>query len=130
MADNVVRGKRVLLVDDEPFVRNATAMLLGVDAHEVTEAENGVQALELFQRNRFDLVITDYQMPEMKGDELAARIRQLAPAQPIIMITAYHERLGDPSVPVAAILAKPFAFDLLRRTIAQAVATASPSAAQ
>ena len=122
MSEKILTGKQVLLADDEPFVRSATAMLLGVDAHQVTEANNGTQAWALYQERKFDLVITDYQMPEMKGDELAARIKGLAPSQPIIMITAYHERLGDANIPVDVILAKPFSFDALRQAIAQVLA--------
>ena len=62
----------------------------------------------LFKPGHFDLVITDFQMPQMKGNELAARIKQAWPAQPILMITAYAEQLNQSDSPVDALLDKPF----------------------
>jgi CheY-like chemotaxis protein len=114
--------KRILVADDQPSVREALTMLLAVDEHTVTEAVDGVEALELVRRQPFDLVITDYDMPRMKGNELAVRIKAAAPAQPIIMITAYPEHLGDEKNPVDAILNKPFQFEDLRQAIARLLA--------
>jgi CheY-like chemotaxis protein len=111
--------KRILVADDEPAVRDALKMLLEVDQHRVTEAQDGAEAFDLVAHGKFDLVITDYEMPRLKGSELAVRVKKLCPAQPILMITAYAERLGNAENPVDAILNKPFAFDDLRRAIAQ-----------
>ena len=118
METNIIRGKHILLVDDEPSVRGAFRMMLELDDHTVTEGNNGVEAIELFIKGRFDLVMTDYEMPVMKGDELARRIKQLVPAQPILMITAHGKQLGDAENPVDAILNKPFLWVDLRRAIA------------
>ena len=68
---------------------------------------------------RFDLVITDLEMPGLKGNELAIRIKQQLPSQPILMITAYPERLGDCDNPVDAVLAKPFRIQDLRKAMAK-----------
>ena len=111
--------KRILLVDDQQSVREAISLLLSLDEHTVIEAGNGVEALDVFGREQFDLVITDFEMPNMKGNELARRIKQLSPAQPIVMITAYAERLGDSSNPVDALLNKPFQLEDLRRAMAE-----------
>ena len=111
--------KRILLVDDQQPVREAIHLLLGLDEHKVVEASSGAEALELFRQDCFDLVITDFEMPRMKGNELATRIKQLVPAQPIIMITAYAEQLGDSNNPVDAILTKPFQLDDLRQAMAR-----------
>ena len=116
-----VFGKRILLVDDQQGVREAIRFLLMVDQHVVTEAPNGKEALEVFAPGRFDLVITDYAMPVMAGNELAQKIKQLAPTQPILMITAYSEDLGKSENPVDVVLNKPFAFADLRRGIAKLV---------
>ena len=113
------RRKRILLVDDQQSVREAISLLLGLDEHAVIEASNGAEALDLFLHDQFDLVITDFEMPKMKGNELAARIKQLSPAQPILMITAYAEKLGDTDNPVDAILNKPFALEELRQVMAR-----------
>ena len=119
MKQNIIRGKRILLVDDEPSVRGSFRMMLEIDGHTVTEANNGAEALDLFTKGQFDLVTTDFEMPVMKGNELAVRIKQLAPKQPILMITAYGKELGDSENPVDSILNKPFTLDDLRGAIAK-----------
>src|ERR1035437_11108481 len=78
-----VLRKRILLTDDQEEVRETTKLMLEMDEHIVTEAGNGREALDLFTPGRFDLVITDYLMPLMKGDELARNIKRLAPSEPI-----------------------------------------------
>lgn len=113
-----IRGKRILLVDDEEAVRGAYGMMLSIDEHQVVQAGNGKEALEQFDKGPYDLVITDFEMPVMKGGELATRLKQLAPSLPILMITAHGKLLGDPANPVDAILNKPFTFDELRQAIA------------
>jgi CheY-like chemotaxis protein len=109
--------KRILLVDDERTVRDTVRDLLRLDDHDVTEANNGAEALGLFAQNEFDLVLTDCVMPFVKGTELAARIKKLAPDQPILMITAYGLKPGLHN-PVDAVLRKPFDLGALRSALA------------
>jgi two-component system cell cycle sensor histidine kinase/response regulator CckA len=111
--------KRILLAEDQEDVREMTKLLLGMDEHIVTEAVNGREALELFTPDRFDLVITDYLMPLMKGDELARNIKRLAPSEPVLMITGSAAELGGMQASVDAILNKPFGFEELRQAVAQ-----------
>jgi two-component system chemotaxis response regulator CheY len=76
----------------------------------------------LLERSKFDLVITDYQMPVMKGDELAAAIKARDPKYPVVMITAYAEMLqasGNPLTGVDFIISKPFLLENLREAIAK-----------
>jgi CheY-like chemotaxis protein len=113
------RRKRILLVDDQRSVREAIGLLLRLDAHTVVEAADGVEALALFKPGSFDLVITDFEMPQMKGNELAARIKQACPAQPVLMITAYAELLGGSDNHIDALLDKPFRLEDLRRAMAE-----------
>jgi CheY-like chemotaxis protein len=70
--------------------------------------------LQLFTGSQFDLVITDYLMPGMLGDELAQNIKNIAPAQPILMMTAYLEKLVGGGKPADAVLGKPLSIDDLR----------------
>ena len=63
--------KRILVVDDEAFVCEAVKMMLNFDGHQVQTAGSPKEALEAFEVGKFDLVITDYSMPAMKGDALA-----------------------------------------------------------
>ena len=96
-----------------------TASMLGLDEHVVTEAASGREALDLFRPGRFDLVITDYVMPLMKGDELARNIKRLEPSEPVLMITASAGEFGCIPASVDAVLQKPFGFEDLRQAVAQ-----------
>jgi CheY-like chemotaxis protein len=119
--------RRILVVDDEPFVCDAVKMMLMFDGHIVETANNGKEALEIFSAGKFDLVITDFAMPSMKGDELAAQIKARVPGQPVVMITAYAEMLqssGTPLHSVDCIISKPFLLDNLREAIAKVTSRA------
>ncbi len=109
--------RRISLSDDQE-VRESIKMLLSIDRHTVTEAANGHEALQLFSGSRYDIVITDYLMPEMLGDELAQCIKNIAPAQPILMVTAYVDKLVNGGKPADALLGKPVSVDDLRRAMA------------
>ena len=113
---------RILVVDDEPAVGDAIKMMLQFDGHVVQTANGSKAALSLLEQGKFDLIITDYSMPGMKGDELAAVIKQRLPHQPIIMISAYAEMLkssGDPLTGVDFIISKPFLLEDLREAVAR-----------
>ncbi len=114
--------RRILVVDDEPLVCDAVKMMLEFDGHEVQTARSGKDALAMLAKRHFDLVITDYEMPSMKGDELAAAIKAHSPRQPVVMITAYAEMLqasGNPLTGVDLIISKPFLLENLREAIAK-----------
>src|SRR6266704_116212 len=120
--------KRILVVDDEPFVCDAVKMMLNFDGHTVETAHNAKEALAIFEEGKFDLVITDFAMPAMKGDELAAAIKARAPKQPVVMITAYAEMLqasGNPLPGVDFVISKPFLLENLREAIARTTPTAA-----
>jgi two-component system OmpR family response regulator len=120
MAAPNISAKRILVVDDEPFVCNAVKMMLAFDGHEVETANSGQEALALFDRQKFDIVITDFAMPVMKGDELAVAIKARVPSQPVVMITAYAEMLqssGNPLTGVDHMISKPFLLEHLREAI-------------
>jgi CheY-like chemotaxis protein len=107
-------------VDDEPTVRKSIKMLLEYDGHRVREADSGDEALAVLAQEKFDLVITDFSMPGMHGDQLITRIRETLPGLPIIMATAYAEEyhtFAQPSGRVAVLLLKPFTLNELREAI-------------
>ena len=112
-----VRDKRILLVEDQDLVRAALRMMLELDGHHVTEATNGAEALNSFTIGEFDLIITDFEMPKMRGNELAASIKRLAPSQPILMITASDKARGEVENPVDAFLNKPLTVSDLRGAV-------------
>src|SRR5579864_1929729 len=114
--------RRILVVDDEPFVCDAVKMMLAFDGHSVETASSGKAALDLFEKTKFDLVITDFAMPAMKGDELALAIKKRDPQQPVVMITAYAEMLqssGTQLPGVDFIISKPFLLENLREAISR-----------
>ncbi|MET1755662.1 ATP-binding protein [Novosphingobium sp. RD2P27] len=79
----------ILLVDDEPLVRTATAEMLRELGHHVREVASGADALASLATSPFDLVVTDYKMPRMNGAELARKIASRQPAIPVLLITGY-----------------------------------------
>jgi CheY-like chemotaxis protein len=117
---HAVQGRRILLVDDERAVRELVRELLSRDKHTVVEANNGAEAFGLFGQHRFDLVVTDARMPFLAGNELAARIRRVAPRQPILMLTAYGDQPGQDN-PVNAVLPKPFDLSQFRAAVAKLI---------
>jgi CheY-like chemotaxis protein len=122
MAETSKARYQILVVDDEPTVCKAIQMMLRYYGHEVQTAADGQAALAAFEAGKFDLVITDYLMPEMKGDQLVSQIKQSRPDQRIIMVTAFAEDFlarGKPTGGVDMVLNKPFSLDELRAAIAK-----------
>lgn len=113
-----VVGRRILLVEDDQGARESIKLLLQIDRHTVREARNTVEALELFTHERFDLVITDYYMPGDSGSQLAIAIKRLAPGQPILLLSAFLEKLGGSCPGTDAAVAKPFSIEDLRSGVA------------
>ena len=120
---------RILVVDDEPSVSNAVKLLLQADGHHVETSGSAKDALARFEENRFDLVFTDFAMPEMKGDQLAAAIKERAPEQPVVMLTAYPGAVPR-STRVDHIVGKPFRLQQLREAITKVLTEKSCPAAR
>jgi CheY-like chemotaxis protein len=112
-------GKRILLVDDDRGARESIKLLLTIDRHNVVEASGGAEAIELLKSQTFDLAILDYFMPDLQGSQVALRMKDMVPSLPILMITAYLERLEDSDKPVDAVIGKPFSIEELRQAIAK-----------
>lgn len=105
--DNNVK-LRILLVEDEPLLLEATREDLDDLGHEVLCATNGDQALEVINVQTIDLLITDIRMPgECDGWELARRARQMLPQLPVIYTSGYATR-ELPPVDDSIFLSKPF----------------------
>jgi CheY-like chemotaxis protein len=114
----------ILVVDDEPFIRDTVNAMLIYGGYGVTTASSGEEALSLFEKRRFDLVITDFSMPKMKGDELATAIRRREPNQPILMMTAYAGIVpfaDNQLMDVDFILAKPFRMETFLNSVAKVI---------
>src|SRR3990172_9478371 len=97
----------ILAVDDEPFVLESVALLLDSFGYNVVACDHPGEALAKLQSNRFDIVLTDINMPGMSGIELLGKIRSFNTEIPVILMTAY----ADLDVAIDAI--KNGAFDFL-----------------
>lgn len=108
-------GETILLVDDEAFMRETTGEVLRSLNYKVLEANNGEQALALYEAKRkaVKLIFTDVVMPSMGGDELATAIRLIDPNIPIIFVSGYDKEKvfsNERHVSRSEILEKPFSF--------------------
>jgi signal transduction histidine kinase len=99
---------RVLLVDDDEFVREITGMLLEDIGCEVVEAGNGATALEAVAGDDFDLMVVDFAMPGMNGAEVARLARQHRPALKVLFVTGYADHAATQAIGEENIVMKPF----------------------
>lgn len=119
---------KVLIVDDSTTSRHFVRQVLErMGIEQFSEAENGRAAQQLIDAEFFDLIVTDYHMPEMDGKELITYIRNRSsqPGVPVLMVTGESDcsRLaGLDQSGVAAIFDKPFEVDTLRTVIEKALA--------
>jgi two-component system, NtrC family, response regulator PilR len=118
--------ERLLVVDDEPSMREFLEIMLSQEGYQVTLASNGEEGFKLYRQDEPDLVLTDVKMPGMSGLELIKEIHSLDPAIPIIAITAYA--CADDAVRAVRAgaydyLSKPFQIDDLRVIIRNALET-------
>ena len=118
---------KVLLVDDHEAVRTTTAALLEDLGHEVFEAADGTEALNILRRKDCvcDLLITDYAMPHLSGTDFLSKARELCPNVPALIITGYVDANAIGNRPAnVEILPKPFTpnalDDAITRTCQQA----------
>ncbi len=119
---------KVLLVDDSGTMRTIQKRCLnklGIEDGDIVEAEDGRQALEYFEKQAFDVVLSDWNMPNMDGLTLLKELRQRSKDIPIIMITTEAERARVVTAIQAGIsdyLVKPFTPDGLREKLEKWVA--------
>ncbi len=117
------RGLHVLVVDDEPQVRDVLCAYLNLDGHDCETAPHAIDGLHRFREGRFDLVIADKAMPGMSGDQMAAAIKQLAPGTPVVLLTGFGSFLAPETMPGVDVLAeKPITLPSLREAIGKAMA--------
>jgi two-component system chemotaxis response regulator CheY len=86
----MIENKRVLFVEDSPTMRRIIMnSLKRIGINDITESENGVDALQKIQSMDYDMILTDWNMPEMNGQELVEHLRKLDKFKtiPILMIT-------------------------------------------
>ena len=108
--------KRILVVDDNVNVGRVIAACLA--SYDVTLTHNGPEALaRASQLNDCDLLITDYLMPAISGDEVSRRLRAMHPGAKTLLLTGYADFLEIDQAGVDARMSKPFAPEALRATV-------------
>jgi CheY-like chemotaxis protein len=118
----------ILVIDDEPFVRETLGEILAALTHDVQTVDSGRAALEKIATDQFDVVFTDLAMPEMDGWETARAIRLTQPNLPVVLVTGYGATAEAPSGErdlVNAIIGKPFAFEQVTAILAKVCSDAA-----
>ena len=117
--------KKVLIVDDDDAMRMALADSLESCGYEVTAAENGQEALDIFQKEQFAVVISDMRMPRVGGMDVLRQIKRISAQTPVILITAYgtvKTAVEAMKEGAAEFLMKPFSLDDLEFTVKNVLA--------
>ena len=112
----------ILIVEDEDSVRTFTKKALELSGYNITEAYNGISALNIIRKSEvtYDLIISDVMMPEMDGPTMAKEIKKTIPRQKILFISGYTENyhndllIGDDTI---SFLNKPFTLEELNLTV-------------
>lgn len=116
-------GRRIMLVDDDPTVRDSLNAVLAAEGYRVFPAENGQRALDLAATTPVDLVLLDLNMPVKNGWDTFERLTAEHPLVPIIIATARPNQLFTAlSAGVGALLEKPMDIPMLLHTIRKLLA--------
>ena len=114
----------ILIVDDEYLIADILGFALEDEGYLVEKASNGSKALEVLKEKRFQLVITDYMMPMLNGEELVRAMRE-DPALcelPVILMSGAQASQGCPAL-FAAVFDKPFDMDVMIAKVRQLLGT-------
>ncbi|MBW2688758.1 MAG: response regulator [Deltaproteobacteria bacterium] len=127
--------KVVCIVDDQPGLRKMLCFALGIQGYEVLEVENGDDALAVISSRHVDMLITDWQMPNMDGLELVRCLRKMHDYVdlPVVIVSCWDDleaRTEARSLGVTSWLKKPFRIAELQIMVENALAAASPPSGQ
>jgi len=120
---------RILIVDDEPAIRDVVATALSFQGHEVLQADDGYRALSLCGEERLDLIVLDVMMPGIDGYEVCRRLRAASNTTPIIFLTAKDEtddRIAGFVAGADDYLPKPFNIDELALRVTAVLRRTTP----
>jgi two-component system, cell cycle response regulator len=113
-------NKKILIVDDDPFILELLGIFISSFGHEFAAAEDGLQAVELLKKEEYTIVITDMKMPRMDGMQLLKHIKETYPGIDVIVVTGYTGSFSYTDVIKAGasdFISKPFNADELEAKI-------------
>ena len=116
--------KKVLIVDDTKNIRNLLTTCLEIEGYEVTTANDGRQALEVFQSHAFDLAFLDIKLPELSGTEVLRKIRGLGINTRVVIMTAFgtvKNAVECTKLGAVVYLQKPFTPEKVRNVLSEIV---------
>lgn len=114
----------VLVVDDEPGIREFLQIMLDREGYDVSCAADGKEAINFFKKKRYDVVVADIRMPKVNGFEVLTTIKEISPETNVIMITAYasfESAVESMKEGAYDYITKPFNVDEVKRTIKNAL---------
>ena len=123
---------RVLVIDDEPFVRETLEEILRQQHHDVVAADDGPSGLARFREGAFDLVMTDLAMPGMSGWEVALAVKAARPQVRVVLVTGWGVEVQADEMRthgVDRVMTKPFRFEEVQEILASLRGPASPHTA-
>ena len=114
----------ILVIDDEPMIRDLFREILARDGHEITLSASSREGLRVFGKGRYDIVYTDLGMPEVSGWEVASAIKKRDPSIVVVMVTGWGTQIDSKKSEesgVDFVISKPFQVHQLRDSVAQAM---------
>jgi CheY-like chemotaxis protein len=112
-------GEKILVVDDNKFLRIVVSKMLSRLGHEVLSADSGEKGLSIFLRKKFDIVLSDYEMPGMDGIAFAISIKENSPSTRVVIMTGAGKEtvFSRNSTVVDEVISKPFTLAQIDKTI-------------
>jgi CheY-like chemotaxis protein len=112
-------GGKILVVDDNKFLRIVVSKMLSRLGYEVSSADSGENGLSIFLKNKFDIVLSDYEMPGMDGVAFACSIKKSCPRTRVVIMTGSGKEtvFSRKSTAVDEVISKPFTLAEINETI-------------
>jgi CheY-like chemotaxis protein len=112
---------RVLIIDDEPLVRDTLGEILRQQHHDVVAADDGISGLARFREGTFDVVMTDLAMPGMSGWQVARAVKETRPQVQVVLVTGWGVEVKADELQshgVDRVMTKPFRFEEVQEVVA------------
>ncbi|MFQ5657015.1 MAG: ATP-binding protein [Candidatus Methylomirabilales bacterium] len=124
------RTGRILVIDDEPHLREVVTKLLKLEGHIAVGVGGGIEGVKVFREATFDVVVTDLGMPDLTGLEVARKVREFYPDVKVILCTGWNvtvDQAEQEASGVARLLEKPFRLDKLLHLVHELLREVSQS---